>query len=163
MEAEKKPMRVLVTGGSGLLGKAIEQGWSQHVCGPVFSSMGGGDETALEVWGSGRGLRQFIYSVDLARIYVWALREYDEIKPIILTVGEEDEISNKTAVDVIVEAFGFTGPVIYDTSKPDGQLKKMANNAKLRRYLPNFTLTPFHIAVKETCDWLAANYDIARK
>ncbi|KAI5086168.1 tissue specific transplantation antigen P35B, partial [Silurus meridionalis] len=52
---------------------------------PVFSSMGGGDETALEVWGSGRGLRQFIYSVDLARIYVWALREYDEIKPIILT------------------------------------------------------------------------------
>ncbi|KAI5616062.1 hypothetical protein C0J50_8557, partial [Silurus asotus] len=121
------------------------------------------DGTALEVWGSGRGLRQFIYSVDLARLCVWALREYDEIEPIILTVGEEDEISIKTAVDVIVEAFGITGPVIYDTSKPDGQLKKTANNAKLRRYLPKFTFTPFHIAVKETCDWLAANYDIARK
>ncbi|KAI5090295.1 hypothetical protein C0J45_20430 [Silurus meridionalis] len=192
------------------------------------------DGTALEVWGSGRGLRQFIYSVDLARLCVWALREYDEIEPIILTVGEEDEISIKTAVDVIVEAFGFTGPVIgteqlcrsgvrvedyvsssilsmwlaffvwvlkeyeeiepiilsvgeedeitiknavnaiveafgftgpviYDTSKSDGQLKKTASNAKLRRYLPNFTFTPFHTAVKETCDWFADNYNIARR
>ncbi|XP_046693342.1 GDP-L-fucose synthase-like [Silurus meridionalis] len=121
------------------------------------------DGTALEVWGSGRGLRQFIYSEDLARLCVWALREYDEIEPIILTVGEEDEMSIKDVVDAIVEAFGFTGPVIYDTSKSDGQLKKTADNSKLRRYLPNFTFTPFHTAVKETCDWLSANYDIARK
>ncbi|KAI5616060.1 hypothetical protein C0J50_8555 [Silurus asotus] len=121
------------------------------------------DGTALEVWGSGRGLRQFIFSVDLARLCVWVLREYDEIEPIILSVGEEDEMSIKDVVDAIVKAFDFTGPVIYDTSKSDGQIKKTASNGKLRRYLPNFTFTPFHTAVKETCDWLAANYDIARK
>ncbi|KAF7689744.1 GDP-L-fucose synthase-like [Silurus meridionalis] len=121
------------------------------------------DGTALEVWGSGRGLRQFIFSVDLARLCVWVLREYDEIEPIILSVGEEDEMSIKDVVDAIVKAFDFTGPVIYDTSKSDGQMKKTASNGKLRRYLPNFTFTPFHTAVKETCDWLAANYDIARK
>ncbi|KAK2817788.1 hypothetical protein Q7C36_021721 [Tachysurus vachellii] len=100
---------------------------------------------------------------DLARLCVWVLRKYDEIQPIILSVGEEDEMTIKDAVDVIVEAFGFTGPVIYDTSKSDGQMKKTASNAKLRRYLPNFTFTPFHEAMKETCDWFAANYDIARK
>ncbi|MCI4393529.1 hypothetical protein PGIGA_G00158370 [Pangasianodon gigas] len=121
------------------------------------------DGTALEVWGSGQGLRQFIFSVDLARLCVWVLREYNEIEPIILSVGEEEEMSIKDVVDVIVKAFGFTGPVIYDTSKSDGQLKKTASNAKLRRYLPNFAFTPFYTAVKETCDWFAANYDSARK
>ncbi|XP_047659244.1 GDP-L-fucose synthase-like isoform X1 [Tachysurus fulvidraco] len=121
------------------------------------------DGKALEVWGSGRGQRQFIFSVDLARLCVWVLREYDEIQPIILSVDEKEEMTIKDAVDAIVKAFGFTGPVIYDTSKPDGQLKKTASNAKLRRYLPNFTFTPFHEAMKETCDWFAANYDSARK
>ncbi|KAK3510994.1 hypothetical protein QTP70_027846 [Hemibagrus guttatus] len=121
------------------------------------------DGTALEVWGSGQGLRQFIFSVDLARLCVWVLREYEEIEPIILSVGEEDEMTIKDAVDAIVEAFAFTGPVIYDTSKSDGQLKKTACNARLRHYLPNFTFTPFHKAMKETCDWFAENYDIARK
>ncbi|XP_046693346.1 GDP-L-fucose synthase-like [Silurus meridionalis] len=121
------------------------------------------DGTALQVWGSGRGLRQFIFSLDVARLFVWVLREYEEIEPIILSVGEEDEITIKNAVNAIIEAFGFTGPVIYDTSKSDGQLKKTASNTKLRRYLPNFTFTPFHTAVKETCDWFADNYNIARR
>ncbi|XP_062865830.1 GDP-L-fucose synthase-like [Trichomycterus rosablanca] len=121
------------------------------------------DGTALSVCGSGAGLRQFIFSLDLARLCVWVLREYDEIEPIILSVGEEDEVTIKDAVDMIVESFGFTGPVIYDTDKSDGQIKKTASNTKLRRYLPNFTFTPFRKAIKETCDWFAANYDVARK
>ena len=37
----------------------------------------------LQVWGSGCALRQFIYSVDLARLFVWVLREYNEVEPII--------------------------------------------------------------------------------
>uniref|UniRef100_W5KQ11 GDP-L-fucose synthase n=1 Tax=Astyanax mexicanus TaxID=7994 RepID=W5KQ11_ASTMX len=121
------------------------------------------DGTALEVWGSGIGLRQFIYSLDLARLYLWVLREYNEVDPIILSVGEDEEITVKDVVDAIVEAFEFTGPVIYDTSKSDGQLKKTASNAKLCSYRPDFTFTPFKQAVKETCDWFAANYDNARK
>ncbi|CAM4686709.1 unnamed protein product [Leuciscus chuanchicus] len=117
----------------------------------------------LQVWGSGRALRQFIYSVDLARLFVWVLREYDKVEPIIASVGEEDELTIKDAVDAVVEGFGFKGEVIYDTSKSDGQIKKTASNAKLRKYLPDFKFTPFKAAVKETCDWLAANYDIIRK
>ncbi|XP_035390875.1 GDP-L-fucose synthase-like [Electrophorus electricus] len=119
--------------------------------------------TPLEVCGSGSGLRQFIYSLDLARLYLWVLREYDEVEPIILSVGEEDEITIKDVTDAIVEAFEFTGPVVYDTSKSDGQMKKTASNAKLRRYRPDFTFTPFRTAVKETCDWFSANHDRARK
>ncbi|ROL43046.1 GDP-L-fucose synthase [Anabarilius grahami] len=117
----------------------------------------------LQVWGSGRPLRQFIYSPDLARLFVWVLREYNEVEPIILSVGEEDELSIKDAVDAVVEALGFKGDVIYDTSKADGQFKKTASNAKLRKYLPDFKFTPFKAAIKETCDWFVANNDIARK
>uniref|UniRef100_A0A3B4E2E6 GDP-L-fucose synthase n=1 Tax=Pygocentrus nattereri TaxID=42514 RepID=A0A3B4E2E6_PYGNA len=108
------------------------------------------DGTALEVWGSGHALRQFIYSLDLARLYLWVLREYDEVEPIILSVGQEEEITIKDVVDAIVEAFGFTGPVIYDTSKSDGQMKKTASNAKLRSYRPDFTFTPFQTGKHQT-------------
>ncbi|XDV41146.1 hypothetical protein PO909_010061, partial [Leuciscus waleckii] len=97
----------------------------------------------LQVWGSGRPLRQFIYSLDLARLFLWVLRDYDEVEPIILSVGEEDELSIKDAVDAVVEAMEFKGDVIYDTSKSDGQFKKTASNAKLRKYLPDFKFTPF--------------------
>ncbi|VDK78395.1 unnamed protein product [Cylicostephanus goldi] len=61
----------------------------------------------LEVFGTGRPLRQFIYSLDLARLFVWVLRSYDEVEPIILSVSEEDEVSIADAVEAIVKAFDF--------------------------------------------------------
>lgn len=44
-----------------------------------------GDGTPLTIWGTGKPLRQFIYSYDLARLIIWTLRDYDEIDPIILS------------------------------------------------------------------------------
>ncbi|XP_069771061.1 GDP-L-fucose synthase [Narcine bancroftii] len=119
--------------------------------------------TPLVVWGSGKPRRQFIYSLDLARLFIWVLREYEEIEPIILSVGEEEEVSIKEAAESIVSAMGFEGEVIFDTSKSDGQYKKTASNGKLRKYLPHFQFTPFNQAIKETCDWFVANYKVARK
>lgn len=117
----------------------------------------------LCVWGSGKPRRQFIYSRDLARLMMWALREYDETEPIILSVGEEDEVSIGEAAQAVVDAMDFKNGVEYDTSKSDGQFKKTADNSKLRRHLPEFKFTPFHQAIKETCDWFVANYQTARK
>jgi len=73
----------------------------------------------------------------------------------------------------------------YDSTKSDGQIKKTASIAKLRKFLPNFEFTPFKqgmyiyihiyicimfynyltnkIGIKETCDWFVENYAIARK
>lgn len=48
--------------------------------------------TPMVVWGSGKPLRQFIYSKDLARLMMWVARDYPEIEPIILSVAEEDEV-----------------------------------------------------------------------
>ena len=115
------------------------------------------------VWGTGSPRRQFIYSLDLARLFIWVMRYYEEIDPIILSVGEEDEMSIKEAAELIAEAMKFKGEVIYDSSKADGQFKKTANNAKLKKLRPDFKFTPFRQAIKDTCDWFTANYDTARK
>lgn len=115
------------------------------------------------VWGTGKARRQFIYSLDLARLMIWVLREYSEPSPIILSVGEEDEVSIKEAVEMIVEAMKFSGELTYDTSKSDGQFKKTASNAKLRKYRPDFKFTDIKQALRETCHWFEDNYDVARK
>eukprot|EP00659_Diplonema_papillatum_P010761 gene10761-16573_t len=119
--------------------------------------------TALTVMGSGKPLRQFMYSHDLGRLMVWVLREYDSPEPIILSVGEQDEISIKEAVDGVVKAMDFKGEVIFDTNKADGQFKKTASNAKLSKLLPDFQFTPFQQGVQESVDWFVKNYDSARK
>jgi GDP-L-fucose synthase len=49
------------------------------------------------IWGSGSPLRQFIYSGDLAELTVWVLRNYDSVDPIILSVGEEEEVGKRLA------------------------------------------------------------------
>ncbi|XP_018010697.1 GDP-L-fucose synthase [Hyalella azteca] len=121
------------------------------------------DAVSLTVWGSGSPRRQFIYSRDLAKLIVWVLKNYSDIDPIILSVDESAEVSIKEAAEMVVKAAGFTGPVEYDTSKADGQYKKTASNAKLRKLLPDFVFTPMQQAVDETVKWFADNYDVARK
>jgi GDP-L-fucose synthase len=64
------------------------------------------------VYGSGCALRQFIYSKDLAKLFIWMLREYDEVDPLILSVNQADEISIKDLVQFITEAMGFKGEII---------------------------------------------------
>ncbi len=94
---------------------------------------------------------------------MWTVRNYEETEPIILSVGEEDEISISDAVEYIVKATGFSGEVVYDSTKSDGQYKKTASNAKLRTYLPDFKFTPFEVAIQGTVKWFEENYDAARK
>lgn len=107
-------------------------------------------------------MRQFIYSRDLAKLFIWQLKEYPEIDPIILSVGEKDEITIKQVAEAIVKSVGFEGQVTWDSSKADGQYKKTASNEKLMKYLPDFEFTPFDQALKESVDWFVQNYDSAR-
>ena len=119
--------------------------------------------TSFVVSGTGKPLRQFIYSRDLGRLMVWTLRSYQGIDPIILSVGEEDEVTIKQVAESIVKHVGFTGPFEFDTTRADGQYKKTASNAKLQKLLPGFQFTPFDQAMKESVEWFVANYDKCRK
>jgi len=119
--------------------------------------------TAFEIWGTGSPLRQFIYSLDLAKLFIWVVRDYEEIEPIILATDEADEVSIKDVAMMILEAFDFKGEVKFLTDKADGQFKKTASNAKLRKYLPDFQFVATRQAIKDTVDWYIANYDSARR
>ncbi|XP_057655900.1 GDP-L-fucose synthase [Diorhabda carinulata] len=118
--------------------------------------------TTFNVMGTGKPLRQFIYSLDLAKLFLWVLREYKEIEPIILSVDEQSEVSIKELANEIAKAFDFTGDIVFDTTKADGQYKKTASNAKLRKYLPDFEFTQFSVAIKHSVDWYRQNYKTAR-
>ena len=118
----------------------------------------------LPVWGSGTPLRQFIFSEDLARLFVWVLRNYDDAEPIILSTDPKDEISIGDVARFIAGSRPeFKGKVAFDTTKSDGQFKKTASNAKLRRLLPAFEFTPFSEGIQKTADWFFENYATARK
>merc|ERR1711881_265219 len=108
---------------------------------------------SLTVAGTGTPLRQFIYSVDLGRLFVWVARSYDESDPIILSVDPADEISIKDVAQAVNDAVGVPGEMKFDTTKADGQFKKTADNAKLRKALPEFKFTPFSEGIKESVDW----------
>jgi GDP-L-fucose synthase len=122
------------------------------------------DGLPLTVWGSGKPLRQFLYSLDLAELLVWAVFNYNDTSAIIMAPDEEDEVSIGGIAEMIAEAMDFQGEIVYDTSKADGQFKKTASNKKLRGLLPaTWKFTSMRTALKESVEWLVANYETARK
>jgi GDP-L-fucose synthase len=114
------------------------------------------------VCGSGKPLRQFIYSIDLARLIMWSLLEYNEKDSIILSVGEKDEVSIKQIAMEIAKQLNYEYMVEFDESYSDGQFKKTADNSKLMR-LKNFSFTKIEEGIKRTNEWFIKNYSNCRK
>jgi GDP-L-fucose synthase len=119
------------------------------------------NNTDFTVWGSGKPLREFIFSKDVAKLSEWAVENYNESEPIIFSPSQE--ISIIDLVDLLVKEFNFKGKVIFDDTKPDGQFRKPSDNSKLKSYLPDFKFTPIEEGIKETVSWFLNNYENARK
>jgi GDP-L-fucose synthase len=115
------------------------------------------------VAGSGKPLRQFIHSEDLAKLMMWCLESYNEKSSIILSVDESDEISIGDVAKLIAKKFDYLDDLVFDETKPDGQYKKTADNSKLKSYLPNFEFTKIEDGLNQTIEWFIANYDKCRK
>jgi GDP-L-fucose synthase len=119
------------------------------------------DNTQLSVWGSGSPLREFIYSEDIARLALWAIENYSEEDPIIFSSGVENSI--KELIETIARKMEFKGDIIFDSSKPDGQLRKPSDTTKLFKYLPDFRFTPLDEGIGKTVEWFEKNYPDIRK
>lgn len=119
------------------------------------------NNTDLVIWGSGEPLREFIYNKDVAKLTEWVLKEYNESEPIILS--NSIEISIKDIVIMIAKEMEFSGNIIFDTTKPDGQFRKPSDNSKLKKYLPDFEFTSIEVGLKETIKWFVENYETIRK
>ena len=109
--------------------------------------------------GTGKPLRQFIYSQDLAQLIVWCLENYNDIDPIIL--ADSKEYSIKEIGEIIAENFNIDN-IQFDTSFSDGQYKKTASNQKLLSLL-DFEFTDINIGLQKSCKWFIDNYENCRK
>ena len=119
------------------------------------------NKTDFTVWGSGKPLREFVYSKDIAKISEWALQNYEGTDPLIIS-GDE-EVSIKDLVELLVDEFKFKGKVVFDETKPDGQFRKPSDNTTIKELLPDFKYTSFEDGIKETVNWFKENYENARK
>jgi GDP-L-fucose synthase len=115
------------------------------------------------VMGTGKPLRQFIFSKDLARLLMWCLEKYEKKDNIILSVGEEKEVSIEHIAREIANIFDYQDRLIFDTKFSDGQYKKTACNTKLMETIGNFEFTNVNDGLKESVKWFIDNYDKCRK
>jgi GDP-L-fucose synthase len=119
------------------------------------------NNTAFEVWGSGKPLREFVFSEDVANIIDLLLENYEETDPVI--ISNPREYSIKEVVDLIVKYMEFEGEVKWLSDKPDGQFRKPSSNQRLIDIIGNYNFIPLEIGLKETIDWFNENYETIRK
>ena len=115
----------------------------------------------LEVWGDGNSFREFIFSKDVGKISLWALDNYNDKTPLIISPSQEIKI--KDLVNLIAELMNFKGKILFDTTKPFGQHRKPSDNSIFKSLYPNFNFTPIESGLKETIDWFIKNYKNIRK
>lgn len=107
------------------------------------------------VKGSGKPLRQFIYSEDLAKLMMWSLLEYNEKDSLIL--ADEKEWSIGEIAGMIAEGFGMEDKMVFDKSKEDGQFMKTASTKKLKKLYGEFEFVDIQEKIKEVVEWFCRN------
>jgi GDP-L-fucose synthase len=115
------------------------------------------------VSGSGKPLRQFIYSEDLAKLLMWTLESYKSKDNIILSVSEKDEVSINHIANKIADCFDYANNLEFNENLSDGQYKKTADNTKLINLIGGFEFTSINDGIKKSVDWFISNYDSCRK
>jgi len=91
------------------------------------------------VWGSGSPRREFLYVDDMAEacVHILGLPDtiYDEIvknmKPCLINIGMGKDITIKELAELVKEIIGFTGKIVFDTSKPDGTPQKLLDISRI--------------------------------
>lgn len=81
------------------------------------------------LWGTGTPLREFLHVDDLAAACVFLMNRYSDREHV--NVGSGQEVSINALAEMIAEATGFTGKVVYDKTKPDGTPRKLLDCAKI--------------------------------
>ncbi len=105
----------------------------------------------VTVWGTGKPTREFLYVEDAAEGILLATERYNKPDPVNLGAGFE--ISIKDLVDLIAKLTGFKGEIIWDTTKPDGQPRRMLDTSKAEREFGFRAKTSFEEGLRKTVEW----------
>jgi GDP-L-fucose synthase len=108
----------------------------------------------VTLWGSGSPLREFLHVDDLAKAVVLCMDKYDDSKQI--NIGSGQEVSIKDLADKISKAVGFSGEIIWNSSKPDGTMRKVLDSSKIANlgWKPLISLDQ---GIASTVEWYLQN------
>ncbi|MFH1478137.1 MAG: NAD-dependent epimerase/dehydratase family protein [Verrucomicrobiota bacterium] len=116
---------------------------------------------AVEVWGSGRAARDFVYVGDAAKGLLRAAERINCAEVINLSGGEE--IAVRKVVAMLKTITGYSGKIVWNRSRPDGQLHRRFDTSKARRLLKWEAQTTLREGLCRTVAWYRAHQDEARK
>jgi len=114
-------------------------------------------ENEIEVWGTGRASREFLYVDDCAEAIALAAERFDGPEPV--NLGSGREITINELVMLVADATGFRGRIQWDTSKPDGQPRRMLDVSRARELFGFTASTDFRLGLRKTVDWYRAVHD----
>ena len=115
----------------------------------------------VEIWGSGRPRREFLFSDDLANACVFLLENVDfkdlskdttEIRNTHINIGTGEDISIGELARLICQIVGFDGELFFNTNKPDGTMVKRTNMSKIGQ-LGWEHETTLERGIKQVIDW----------
>jgi GDP-L-fucose synthase len=109
----------------------------------------------ITVWGTGKATREFLYVEDCAEGIVLAVERYDGSEPVNLGAGFE--ISIRDLLQKIIELTGFKGRISWDTTKPDGQPRRMLDTGRAERYFVFKARTSLEEGLRKTVQWYKEN------
>ncbi len=111
----------------------------------------------IMIWGDGSPLREYSYSKDLARIFMWALEHYDDAQ--VLNIGSTEEHSVRDIAFIIADIMSIDrGRIYFDRSKPIGIFRKNTDNSRLIT-LSCFKYTPLREGLEKTIQWFTHIYE----
>ena len=105
----------------------------------------------VEVWGTGKASREFLYVEDAARGILLAAERYNGPEPVNLGAGFEIKIVD--LVELIAELTEFDGEIKWDTTKPDGQPRRCLDVSRAEKEFGFRAKTDFRVGLKKTVKW----------
>lgn len=131
---------------------------SSHVIPALIKKCFDAIETGADhivVWGDGTPTREFIHSRDAAKGILLATEQYNSSAPV--NIGAGFEISIGKLVELIVEETGFSGEIIWDKTKPNGQPRRMLDTTRAKEHFGFVAGTSFAEGIRETIAWYRAS------
>ena len=114
----------------------------------------------LVVWGTGAPTRDFVYAGDVAEGMLQAAEVYDRSELVNLASGQESSI--RSVVDALKEISGFRGEIVWDSTRPDGQSRRVFDISRARTELGWSPQTSLPAGLAQTLRWYRDNRATAR-
>jgi len=120
-----------------------------------FSDAKKNKQPAVEIWGTGKPVRDWLYVKDAAEGILKSAEVYDSIEPLNITSGVGISIAD--LAKTIKKTVGYTGKIVFNTSKPDGAMKKTFGTKKMKATLNWMPRTSIDQGLKEAIAWYESN------